>query len=65
MVLAHFGVPDVENEVVLDTQVVHHFDSCTGFDLITLTQTNEDGSTDVVCITREQLAALASQAKGH
>jgi hypothetical protein len=64
-VLAHFGVPDADNETVLDTQVVHHLDTCTGYELITITQVNEDGSTDVVCLTRADLAALATQVKGH
>lgn len=64
-VLAHFGVPDAENEVVLDTQVMHHLDTLTGYELITIAQMNEDGSTDVVCLPRAELAALATQAKGH
>ena len=64
-VLAHFGVPDAENDVVLDTQVVHHLDTLTGYELITIKQTNEDGSTDVVCLPSAELAALATQAKGH
>lgn len=64
-VLAHFGVPDAENETVLDTQVVHHFDTYTGYELITITQVNEDGSTDVVCLPRAELAALATLVKGH
>ena len=64
-VLAHFGVPDSANEVVLDTHVVHNLDTLTGYELITITQVNEDGSTDVVCLPRDELAALATQAKGH
>ena len=63
--LAHFMVPDAAGEDALDTVVVHHADITTGYELITITQTNEDGSTDVVCLTRDQLATLASQAKGH
>ena len=63
--LAHFRVPDAAGVDALDTLVVHHADITTGYELITITQTNEDGSTDVVCLTRDQLAALASQAKGH
>lgn len=63
--LAHFRVPYAAGEDALDTLVVHHIDITTGYELITITQTNEDGSTDVVCLTRDQLAALASQSKGH
>lgn len=64
-VLAHFGVPDAAGRDVLDTLVVHNIDITTGYELITITQTDEDESTDVVCLTRQQLAALASQMKGH
>lgn len=64
-VLARFGVPDASGESVLDTEVVHHIGTVTKYELITITQTNEDGSTDVVCLTREQVTSLASQAKGH
>lgn len=64
-VIAHFGVPDADNEVVLDTLVTHHVDTCTGYALITITQTEPDGRQDVVCISRAQLASLANQAKGH
>lgn len=64
-VLARFGVPDADNETVLDTQVAHHLDTFTGYELITITQVNEDGSTDVVCLPRAELAALANQMKGH
>lgn len=63
--LAHFLVPDAENRDALDTTVVHHYDSCTKYELITITQTSVDGCTDVVCLTRAQVAALASQMKGH
>lgn len=64
-VLVRFGVPDAENETVLDTQVVHHLDTSTGYELITIAQVNEDGSTDVVCLPRAELAALATLVKGH
>lgn len=63
--LAHFGVLDSLGEVALDTLVEHHIDTTTGYELITITQTNENGSNDVVLLSREQLASLAQQAKGH
>lgn len=63
--LAHFMVLDAAGVDALDTVVVHHADITTGYELLTITQTNEDGSIDVVCLTRGQLAELASQMKGH
>ncbi len=63
--LMHFLVPDAENVNTLDTTVTHHCDSSTKYELITITQVNWDGSTDVVCLTRDQLVALANQLKGH
>jgi hypothetical protein len=63
--LASFQVLDISGTVVLPTVVQHHHDITTGYELITITQTNEDGSLDCVCMSRAQLAALAAQAKGH
>lgn len=64
-ILADFEVLDASGEVALPTSVVHHMDTATHYELITISQTNEDGSIDTVCMSREQLASLASQAKGH
>lgn len=63
--LAHFNVLDASNVTGLDTLVEHHYDTISGYELITITQTNEDGTHDTVCLSREQLASLAQQAKGH
>lgn len=63
--LAVFDVPDAMNDTVLHTIVEHHIDTDTGYELISITQQNTDGPTDVVLLTRDQLAALAAQAKGH
>ncbi len=63
--VAHFRVPDISGEVLLDTVCTHHVDIVEGYELFTLTQTNQNGTCDVVCLTREQLAALTNAAKGH
>lgn len=64
-VLQHFGVLSSDNETALDTVVELHVDTCTNYELITITQTNEDGSDDVVCLGRHQLIGLLKQLKGH
>ena len=63
--IAHFGVLDASGTVALDTLVEHHYDTVNGYELFTITQTNEDGSHDTVSLSREQLASLVLQAKGH
>lgn len=63
--LQRFLVLDSEGEAGLPTVVMHHYDVTTGYELITITQTNDDGSDDCVCLSRAQLAGLAAQAKGH
>jgi len=63
--LAHFKVLDLDGENGLDTVVHSVMDTCSGYHLIIITQHNEDGTNDTVCMTREQLANLASIAKGH
>lgn len=63
--LAHFRVLDLDGENGLDTVVHSHMDTCSGYHLITITQHNDDGTEDCVCLSREQLASLAAQAKGH
>jgi len=64
-VLDVFGVLDAGGNVALKTQADHHCDTVTGYDLVTITQTNEDGSSDMVCLHRHQLITLASKVKGN
>lgn len=63
--LQEFLVLDAAGESSLPTAVDHHYDTTTGYELITITQTNDNDTTDVVCLSRAQLAGIVSQAKGH
>lgn len=64
-VLSKFNVPSQDGSAVLATVVEHHVELPSGYELITITQTNDDGTIDCVCMHRHQLAALANMAKGH
>lgn len=63
--LASFNVVDESGTVTMPTVVCHHIDIVSGYELVTLSQTNEDGDTDVVCLHREQFLAIQHQLKGH
>ena len=63
--LQEFLVMDATGEGSLPTAVDHHYDTVTGYELITITQTNDDGTNDVVCLSRAQIAGIISQVKGH
>lgn len=63
--LANFLVVDESGTVQMPTVVNHHIDIVSGYELVTISQTNEDGDTDVVCLHREQFLAIQLQLKGH
>lgn len=63
--LQEFLVLDATGDSSLPTAVYHHYDTLTGYELITITQTNDDDTNDVVCLSRAQLLGIISQVKGH
>lgn len=63
--LDSFCVLDSIGGDALPTVVEHKMDSTTGYELITITQTNEDGSIDCVCLARADILRLQLQLKGH
>ena len=63
--LAQFGVLDASGTVALQTEVTHHFDNTTKYELIGISQTNEDGDVDTVVLSREQFLSIQAQLKGH
>ena len=64
-VLDTFQVMFADDEEALPTVVEHKMDTTTGYELITLTQTNADESIDCVCVTRADILRLQLQLKGH
>lgn len=64
--LMTFNVVDEAGETALETVAVHHV-ADSGYDLISITQPEIDGSGDTitVLIHREQLVALANLLRGH
>lgn len=63
--LARFNVVASNDEDVLETLVGFHQEDTTDYGLIVISQKNADSTYDTVCMTREQLANLATIAKGH
>lgn len=65
-ILDSFGVLAAHDDTeALHTVVEHMVDTKTGYELITIAQTNEDGSIDCVCVTRADILRLQLQLKGH
>lgn len=64
--LMTFNVVDEDCETVLETVAVHHVNE-RGYELISITQPETDGSGNVitVLIHREQLVELANLLRGH
>lgn len=64
--IAKFDVVSVDGEITLTTEVHHHVDEYSGYELFTIMQTEPDTSEYItVVLHREQLASLANIAKGH
>lgn len=63
--IAQFGVLDASGTVALQTEVTHHYDNATAYELICISQTNEDGAIDTVVLSREQFLSIQTQLKGQ
>ena len=63
--LAEFMVLDSDGEGGCRTHVEHKVCPQTGYDLVTITQHNEDDSIDCVVLSRADLLSIQSQVKGH
>lgn len=63
--IAQFGVLDASGTIVLPTEVTHLYDSTIAYELICISQTNEDGDIDTVVLSREQFLSIQAQLKGH
>lgn len=64
--VAKFDVVSDAGEITYPTEVHHHVDEYTGYELFTITQIEPDTDEYItVVLHREQLASLANIAKGH